>query len=198
MGLIAPTKVVEKDIEEFEVDGVKMIFQNTPDTEAPSEMNTYIPAMKALWMAENVTATLHNIYTLRGAPVRDPLNWSKYIAEALYRYGQEAEVMFASHHWPRWGNARIQEVLRGQRDLYAHMNNQVLHLANQGVTINEIHNVYKIPAEHAEAVVPPRVSRLAAAQQPRRDPALPRFLGRQPDRPSSRCRRPTPRPSTWR
>jgi alkyl sulfatase BDS1-like metallo-beta-lactamase superfamily hydrolase len=144
-GLIAPTKVVEKDIEEFEVDGVKMVFQNTPDTEAPSEMNTYIPEVKALWMAENVTATLHNIYTLRGAPVRDPLNWSKYIAQALYRFGLEAEVMFASHHWPRWGNARIQEVLRGQRDLYANMNNQVLHLANQGVTINEIHNVYQIP-----------------------------------------------------
>jgi alkyl sulfatase BDS1-like metallo-beta-lactamase superfamily hydrolase len=63
--------------------------------------------MKALWMAENVTATLHNIYTLRGAPVRDPLRWSKYIAEALYLYGKEADVMFASHHWPRWGNARI-------------------------------------------------------------------------------------------
>ncbi len=122
-----------------------MIFQNTPNTEAPREMNTYIPDMKALWMAENVIATLHNIYTLRGAPVRDPLNWSKYIDEALYRFGLEAEVMFASHHWPRWGNERIQEVLRGQRDLYAHMNNQVLHLANQGVTINEIHNVYELP-----------------------------------------------------
>ena len=122
-----------------------MIFQNTPNTEAPREMNTYIPDMKALWMAENVIASLHNIYTLRGAPVRDPLNWSKYIGEALYRFGLEAEVMFASHHWPRWGNARIQEVLRGQRDLYAHMNNQVLHLANQGVTINEIHNVYEVP-----------------------------------------------------
>jgi alkyl sulfatase BDS1-like metallo-beta-lactamase superfamily hydrolase len=96
-------------------------------------------------MAENVIASLHNIYTLRGAPVRDPLNWSKYIGEALYRFGQEAEVMFASHHWPRWGNARIQEVLRGQRDLYANMNNQVLHLANQGVTINQVHNVYELP-----------------------------------------------------
>jgi len=145
IGLITPTKVVEKDIEEFEVDGVKMVFQNTPNTEAPSNMNTYIPDMKALWMAENVTATLHNIYTLRGAPVRDPLNWSKYIARALYLFGQEADVMFASHHWPKWGNARIQEVLRGQRDLYANMNNQVLHFANQGVTINEIHNVYRIP-----------------------------------------------------
>ena len=122
-----------------------MIFQNTPNTEAPREMNTYIPDMKALWMAENVIASLHNIYTLRGAPVRDPLRWSKYIGEALYRFGLEAEVMFASHHWPRWGNERIQEVLRGQRDLYANMNNQVLHLANQGVTINEIHNVYEVP-----------------------------------------------------
>ncbi len=145
VGLIAPTRQVEKDFEEFEVDGVGMVFQNTPNTEAPREMNTYIPALKALWMAENVTATLHNIYTLRGAQIRDPLNWSKHIAQALYRFGIEAEVMFASHHWPRWGNDRIQEVLRAQRDLYAHMNNQVLHLANQGVTINEIHNVYALP-----------------------------------------------------
>lgn len=145
VGLIAPTRQIEKDFEEFEVDGVGMVFQNTPNTEAPTEMNTYIPDLKALWMAENVTATLHNIYTLRGAQVRDPLNWSKHIGQALYRFGVEAEVMFASHHWPRWGNDRIQEVLRAQRDLYAHMNNQVLHLANQGVTINEIHNVYALP-----------------------------------------------------
>jgi alkyl sulfatase BDS1-like metallo-beta-lactamase superfamily hydrolase len=145
VGLIAPTRIVDKAIEEFEVDGVKMIFQNTPNTEAPSEMNTYLPDMKALWMAENVTSTLHNIYTLRGAPVRDALRWSKYINQALYLFGLDAEVLFASHHWPRWGNDRVQEVLRGQRDLYAHMNNQVLHLANQGVTINEVHNVYEVP-----------------------------------------------------
>jgi alkyl sulfatase BDS1-like metallo-beta-lactamase superfamily hydrolase len=145
-GLIAPTRLVSADIEEFEVDGVAMVFQNTPNTEAPREMNTYIPGLKALWMAENVIASLHNIYTLRGAQVRDPLNWSKYIAEALYRFGFEAEVMFASHHWPRWGNDRIQEVLRAQRDLYANMNNQVLHLANQGVTINQIHTVYQVPS----------------------------------------------------
>lgn len=144
-GLIAPNRFVSEPIEEFEVDGVRMIFQNTPGTEAPREMNTYFPDLKALWMAENVTATLHNIYTLRGAQVRDPLRWSKYINESLYLFGQEAEVMFASHHWPRWGNARIQEVLRGQRDIYANMNNQVLHLANQGVTINQIHNVYEVP-----------------------------------------------------
>lgn len=145
MGLIAPNRYVSEAIEEFEVDGVRMIFQNTPNTEAPREMNTCIPDMKALWMAENVIASLHNIYTLRGAPVRDPLCWSKYIGESLFLFGLEAEVMFASHHWPRWGNERIQEVLRGQRDLYAHMNNQVLHLANQGVTINQVHNVYELP-----------------------------------------------------
>ena len=130
-GLIAPTRIIEQDFEEFEVDGVRMIFQNTPGTEAPSEMNTYIPDLKALWMAENVSATLHNISTLRGTQVRDPLRWSKYINQALYLYGQEAEVSFAAHHWPRWGNARVQEILRAQRDLYAHMNNQVLHLAGR-------------------------------------------------------------------
>ncbi len=145
-GLIPPTRVVENAIEEFDVDGIKMIFQNTPGSEAPSEMNTYIPGMKALWMAENVTGLVHNIYTLRGAQVRDSLRWSKYINEALYTFGQKAEVMFASHHWPRWGNARIQEVLRDQRDIYAHMNNVVLHNVNKGVTINEIHNVYQSPA----------------------------------------------------
>ena len=143
--LIAPTISVDEDIEEFMVDGVRMIFQNTPDAEAPSEMNTYLPDSKALWTAENVTGTIHNIYTLRGAMVRDALQWSKYISQALYLFGQEAEVMFASHHWPRWGNDRIQDVLRDQRDAYGHLNNQVLHLANKGVTINEIHNVYEVP-----------------------------------------------------
>jgi alkyl sulfatase BDS1-like metallo-beta-lactamase superfamily hydrolase len=145
VGLIAPTREIKEPIEELVVDGVRMIFHLTPFTEAPAEMNTYLPDLKALWMAENVQHGMHNIYTLRGAPVRDALNWSKYINEALYLFGQEAEVMFASHHWPRWGNERIQEVLRGTRDAYAHLNNQVLHHANQGVTINQIHNVYQVP-----------------------------------------------------
>lgn len=145
VGLIAPTKLITEPVEEVIVDGVRMIFLLTPDTEAPVEMATYFPDKKALWMAELVQQGMHNIYTLRGAPVRDALNWSKYINETLYLFGQEAEVMFASHHWPRWGNARIQEVLRGTRDAYAHLNNQVLHHANQGVTINQIHNVYEVP-----------------------------------------------------
>ena len=146
LGLIPPTVIVEKDIEEMTVDGVKMVFQNTPGTEAPAEMNTYFPDMKAFWAAENITGTIHNIYTLRGALIRDALEWSKQINNALYLFGQEAEVMFASHSWPRWGNDRVQEVMRAQRDTYANLNNGVLHLSNQGVTINQIHNVYKVPA----------------------------------------------------
>lgn len=145
LGLIEPNVIIKEYIEELTVDGVKMVFQNTPGTEAPAEMNTYFPDMKAFWAAENITGTVHNIYTLRGALVRDALEWSKQINQALYRFGQEAEVMFASHSWPRWGNDRIQEVMRAQRDIYANLNNEVLHLANQGVTINEIHNVYHPP-----------------------------------------------------
>jgi alkyl sulfatase BDS1-like metallo-beta-lactamase superfamily hydrolase len=144
-GLIPPTRYIEKDFEDLTIDGVQMEFQNTPGTEAPAEMNTWFPQLKAFWAAENITGTIHNIYTLRGALVRDPLAWSKHINAALYRYGQDAEVMFASHSWPRWGNARIQEVMRTQRDVYAHLNNEVLHLANQGVTVNQIQNVYKLP-----------------------------------------------------
>lgn len=143
--LIPPTRIVSEPFEAFAVDGVPMVFQNTPDTEAPSKMNTWIPSMEALWMAENVTHGLHNIYTLRGAPVRDALNWSKHIAEALYRFGAEAEIMLAAHHWWRWGNARIRELLRAQRDIYANMHNHVLHHANNGVTINHLHNVYSVP-----------------------------------------------------
>ena len=145
LGLIQPTRIIEQDFEELTIDGVKMVFQNTPGTEAPAEMNTYFPQFKAFWAAENITGTVHNIYTLRGALVRDALDWSKQINIALYRFGQEAETMFSAHTWPRWGNARIQEVMRTQRDIYANLNNEVLHLANQGVTINEIHNVYKPP-----------------------------------------------------
>ncbi|MGZ3341551.1 MAG: alkyl/aryl-sulfatase [Reyranella sp.] len=144
-GLIEPTRYIAKDFEELKVDGVTMVFQNTPGTEAPAEMNTWFPQFKAFWAAENVTGTIHNIYTLRGALIRDALAWSRHINAALYRFGPEAEVMLAAHSWPRWGNARIQEVMRAQRDTYANLNNQVLHLANKGVTINEVHNVYRLP-----------------------------------------------------
>ena len=145
VGLIGPNRTIEKNLEEVVIDGVRMVFQNTPGTEAPAEMNTYFPDWKAFWAAENICGTIHNIYTLRGALVRDALEWSKKISEALYLFGQQSEVMFASHSWPRWGNDRIQEVMRVHRDVYAHLHNEVLHKANQGVTINEIHNVYQLP-----------------------------------------------------
>ena len=144
-GLIAPNRLISKDFEEITLDGVTMVFQNAPDTEAPVQLNTYFPQFKAFWAAEVVTGTIHNIYTTRGAAVRNALNWSKVINEALFKFGGEAEVMFASHSWPRWGNDRIKEVLRTQRDAYANLNNQTLHYVNQGVTINEIHNVYEVP-----------------------------------------------------
>jgi alkyl sulfatase BDS1-like metallo-beta-lactamase superfamily hydrolase len=102
-------------------------------------------AARLTLFAEIITGTIHIIYTIRGAAARNALNWSKEINEALYKLGQEAEVMFASLSWPRWGNARIQEALRAQRDTYANLNNQALHYANRGVAINEIHNVYEVP-----------------------------------------------------
>jgi alkyl sulfatase BDS1-like metallo-beta-lactamase superfamily hydrolase len=144
-GLIRPTREIDRNMEEVTIDGVKMVFHLTPGTEAPAEMNTWFPDLKAFWAAENITGTIHNIYTLRGALVRDAHEWSRQINVALNHFGKDAELMFASHSWPRWGNERIQEVMRAQRDLYAFLNNEALHLANQGVTINEIQNVYEPP-----------------------------------------------------
>jgi alkyl sulfatase BDS1-like metallo-beta-lactamase superfamily hydrolase len=144
-GLIAPNRIVENDIETIEIDGVTLVMQNTPDTEAPSEMNTWLPQFKTLWMAENVTASLHNIYTIRGAQTRDAQGWSKYINQVIHSFAKEADVMMASHHWPRWGNAEIIGTLEKQRDLYGYLHDQALRLANQGVTINEIHNELEVP-----------------------------------------------------
>ncbi|KUJ84850.1 alkyl/aryl-sulfatase [Microbulbifer flavimaris] len=144
-GLIQPTTIIEDDFETLTVDGVEMEFMNTPGGEAPSQAHIWFPKDKVYWTGEDVTGVFHNVYTLRGALVRDPHVWSQHINRALYRYGRNADVMIASHHWPRWGNERVQEVLRGQRDLYANMNNYSLFHANQGVTINQIHNVFETP-----------------------------------------------------
>ena len=145
IGLIAPTRVIEEDQETITIDGVTMIMQNTPSTESPAEMNTYFPQFKTLWMAENVTGTLHNVYTLRGAEVRDALGWSKFINQVIFGFAQDAEVMFASHSWPRWGNEYLIEVLEKQRDMYGFLHDQTLNLANKGITINEIHNELEVP-----------------------------------------------------
>lgn len=122
----------------FTVDGVPIVFQLTPGTEAPAEMNFYFPELKALCMAENATHTMHNVLSLRGAQVRDPHAWSKYLTEAIQTFGEHTEVEFASHHWPRWGKESINAFLSNQRDMYAYLNDQALRLIDSGYTGIEI------------------------------------------------------------
>ena len=144
LSLSAPTVSVAQTGFEATVDGVRMVFQVTPGTEAPAEMNVWFPDQKALCMAENATHTLHNLLTLRGAEVRDPRGWSRYLHEALELWGGEAEVVFASHHWPTWGTERIREFLSTQRDLYQYLHDQTLRLINHGLTGIEIAESFEL------------------------------------------------------
>lgn len=137
-GLIAPTVVLTQPVETHRIDGVDVEFQLTPGTEAPAEMNLWLPQFKALCMAENATPTMHNILTPRGAPVRDAKAWGKYLDDSLVRYGEKAEVLFAQHNWPTWGGARIRSLLADQRDMYTWLNDRTLHLLNLGLTPTEI------------------------------------------------------------
>src|SRR6202007_925771 len=136
--LIAPTRSIERDAEKLVVDGIEIEFQLTPGPEAPAEMNLWFPQWRALCTAENATRTLHNILTLRGAPVRDARAWSQYLDAALARYGTRAEVLFAQHHWPTWGHAALPEVLADQRDMYRYVHDQTLRLLNRGLRPLEI------------------------------------------------------------
>lgn len=145
--LIAPTDTITKTGQEMTVDGVKMVFQMTPGTEAPAEMNTFFPDFKAMWMAENATHTLHNVLTLRGAKVRDPLIWAHFLNQTIDLYGPNIEFEFASHHWPMWGNARIIDFLGKQRDLYKYIHDQSVRLMNEGYTGVELSNMIKLPPE---------------------------------------------------
>ena len=115
---LAPTYEITATGETLVIDGVEMEFQMTPGTEAPAEMNTWFPQFKALWMAENCTGTLHNLYTLRGAQVRDGAAWAGYITETITRYGDAAEVVFQSHNWPHWGNAALNDYLVNTAAVY--------------------------------------------------------------------------------
>ena len=145
--LILPTDFIRKTGEERTIDGVNMVFQMTPGTEAPAEMNTYFPAFNALWMAENATNTMHNILTLRGAQVRDALKWATFLDETIRLYGAGAQVKFQSHHWPIWDNARIVTYLSRQRDLYKYIHDQSVNLMNKGYTGSEISEMIKLPPE---------------------------------------------------
>ena len=141
---ISPTYEIKTN-ETLTIDGVKLEFQLTPGTEAPSEMNTWLPQFNALWMAENCTSTLHNLYTLRGAQIRDGEVWAKYITEAITKYGDKAQVVFQSHNWPHWGNENIVEYLTNTAAVYKYINDQTLSYINRGYTSDEIANMIELP-----------------------------------------------------
>ncbi|MFQ6394416.1 alkyl/aryl-sulfatase [Nocardia sp. KC 131] len=143
--LIDPTLDITHTGQEETIDGVRMVFQMTPGTEAPSEMNFYFPDRRILCMAENATHTLHNIVTLRGALVRDPHVWSRYLTESINLYARNSDVVFSSHHWPMWGTDRIVGFLSLQRDLYGYLNDQTLRLLNQGYVGSEIAEMIQLP-----------------------------------------------------
>ncbi|CCH86968.1 conserved protein of unknown function [Modestobacter italicus] len=143
--LIPPTREVTHTGQEEVLDGVRLVFQVTPGTEAPAEMNFLFPDTGALCMAENATHTLHNLLTLRGAVVRDPRIWAGYLTEAIDLFGDRTEVEFASHHWPTWGRDRVVELLSVQRDLYAYQHDQTLRLINRGLTGAEIAETLELP-----------------------------------------------------
>jgi len=136
--LISPTLDISTTGEEHVVDGVRIVFQMAPGSEAPAEMHFHFPDLRALCMAENSTHTLHNLLTLRGAVVRDPHAWSGYLTEAIDLFGAETDVVFASHHWPTWGQQECVEYLSVQRDLYAYLHDQTLRMLNRGMTGIEI------------------------------------------------------------
>ncbi|WP_421937773.1 alkyl/aryl-sulfatase [Phenylobacterium sp.] len=145
VALVAPNVSVTHTGQTLTLDGVDVVFQVTPDTEAPAEMNFHFPQFGALCMAENCTCHLHNLYTPRGAQVRDAKAWAFYIDEALEMFAGQASVMFASHHWPRWGEDPIRAFLAKQRDLYKYIHDQTLRMANHGMNGPEIAEVLKLP-----------------------------------------------------
>jgi len=143
--LLVPTIDVAETGERLTFDGVEFEFQLAPNTEAPAEMHFFIPRYNALCMAENATHNLHNLLTLRGALVRDPHVWSEYLTEAIERYGDRADVLFTSHHWPTWGREELVAFLRVQRDLYGYLHDQTLRLLNRGLTGTEIAEELTLP-----------------------------------------------------
>ncbi len=145
--IIQPNDIIRKTGETRKIDGVDIEFLMAPGTEAPAEMIMYFPQFKALCAAEDATHTQHNLYTLRGAKVRDSSKWWKALEQMLELYGDKAEVLFIQHHWPRWGNASIKTFLENQRDGYKYIHDQTLNLMNKGYTPIEIAEQIKLPPE---------------------------------------------------
>ena len=144
-GFIAPTFEITEDLYETEIDGVKAIFQLTPGSEAPAEMNTFYPEYKALWLAENCSGTLHNLYTLRGAEVRDANAWARYITESQTLFGEDTEVVFQAHNWPHWGKENINEYMTNTAAVYKFIHDQTLLYINEGYTSTEIASMIELP-----------------------------------------------------
>ncbi len=148
VGILSPTDIVDRTGQEMTLDGVRFVFQNVPESEAPAEFTFYLPEKKAFCGAEIVSRHMHNLYTLRGAKVRNALAWSNYIDQARELFG-EAEIYFGSHHWPIWGNQRIITFLKQQRDTYKYIHDQTLRLAHSGHTPLEIAEQLTMPASLA-------------------------------------------------
>ena len=145
ISFMTPSYEIGESGERLTIDGVELEFQLTPGTEAPAEMNTWLPQHKALWMAENCTGTLHNLYTLRGAEVRDGAAWAGYITEAISLYGKDVEVTFQSHNWPHWGNDVVNDYMVNTAAVYKYINDQTLTYINQGYTSDEISSMIELP-----------------------------------------------------
>ncbi|MES2028083.1 MAG: alkyl sulfatase dimerization domain-containing protein [Pseudomonadota bacterium] len=145
ISLIPPNDLIRQGYESRSIDGVEIEFHLVPGSEAPSEMIMYFPQFKLLNMAEDATHNMHNLYTIRGAEIRDGRLWSKYIGEAIQRYGDGTDIVIAQHHWPMWGNARIVAFLNKQRDLYKFIHDQTVRLLNHGLTSTEIAEQLKLP-----------------------------------------------------
>jgi alkyl sulfatase BDS1-like metallo-beta-lactamase superfamily hydrolase len=144
ISILEPTDVVDHTGQELEIDGVRFVFQYVPHSEAPAELTFYLPDRKAWCSAEIATHTLHNLYTLRGAKVRDALLWSGYIDEAMTLW-PDTEVVFASHPWPVWSQERVRDYLGKQRDAYKYIHDQTLRLASQGLGPEEIAETLELP-----------------------------------------------------
>lgn len=143
--LIPPTIDIRKTGELREVDGVTLEFQMVPQSEAPAEMNVYVPAARTFLAAEIATCTLHNILTPRGAKVRDTLGWAGFLNEAVNLYGDRSDIIVSSHCWPRFGQSEVKGWLSGQRDNYRYLHDQTVRMMNKGMTQAEIAEVLKAP-----------------------------------------------------
>jgi len=150
VSLIAPTTVITQPVQNLTLDGLDIQFMLAPETEAPAEMLIWFPQFKALCAAEDMNHLNHNLYTLRGAQVRDARKWWKAINQALNLFGDKAEVMFFAHTWPVWGNDKIVNFMKKQRDLYKYVHDQSLQLINQGYTMLEVAEELKLPDSLAQ------------------------------------------------